>query len=411
MSLSTSSTRILVERLGGTTSDADAERYHAVLRARRLATTTTDRYLQAVVHFAEWRLTRPAATMTEDVATFLAVHLGQCTCPCLGRRALIENRAALHLWRCAATTGPVSPPPLTPVEAEVIAYDTYLRDTCGAAVQTRLHRTRHVRAFLTQVFGDCAVLHEAVRPAALAAFVADRAPQVKPSTTSVIASDLRSYVRYLALCGVPVEGLGEGLPRVAQWRLSGIPRHLAPDDLTRFLAAFDRRTPRSQRDYAMALCLATWGLRASEVAGLRLADIDWRTGAVVICSSKTCRARVMPLMRTIGDALAAYLRVRPLTPSDHVFVYLGVREGDPIPPSVVRSAVRLGYRRAGLPTSFTGTHRLRHTAATRLIMAGASIKEVADVLGHASLEATAIYAKVDDGRLRQVAMPWPEVSR
>lgn len=409
MSLSAGSTRILVERLGRAASGADAERYHAVLRARRLATATTVRYLQAVVHFAEWRLTRLAATMTEDVATFLAVHLGQCTCLCLGRRALIENRAALRLWGRATTTGPASPP--TPVEAEVIVYDAYLRDTCGAAVQTRLHRTRHVRAFLTQVFGDRPVQHEGVRPAALAAFVADRASQVKPSTTGVIASDLRSYVRYLALCGVPVEGLAEALPRVAQWRLSGIPRHLAPADLTRFLAAFDQCTPRSRRDYAMALCLVTWGLRASEVAGLRLNDIDWRAATVVIRSSKTCRARVMPLMRTIGDALAAYLRIRPLTPSDHVFVYLGVREGDPIPPSVVRSAVRLGYRRAELPTSFTGTHRLRHTAATRLIMAGASIKEIADVLGHTSLEATAIYAKVDDGRLRQVAMPWPEVSR
>jgi site-specific recombinase XerD len=88
-----------------------------------------------------------------------------------------------------------------------------------------------------------------------------------------------------------------------------------------------------------------------------------------------------------------------------------VREGEPILPSLVRSAVRQGYRRAGLPAHFTGTHRLRHTAATRLINAGASIKEVADVLGHTSLDATAIYAKVDLRRLRQVALPWPEVLR
>jgi site-specific recombinase XerD len=94
-----------------------------------------------------------------------------------------------------------------------------------------------------------------------------------------------------------------------------------------------------------------------------------------------------------------------------VFVRIGVLEGEALTPSVVRSAMRLGYQRAGLPASVTGTHRLRHTAATRLVNAGASLKEVADVLGHASLDTTAVYTKVDLARLRQVAMPWPEGTR
>lgn len=393
-------------RLSRVTSSPEAAHYEATLRARRLASTTIERYLQVSAHFAEWRTS--TTTVAEAVATFLSTHLPACTCACRGRRTLFENRAALRLWLRATTGASASPPPSTPIDAEVETYDRYLRDVCGVAVQTRVRRRRHVRAFLTEVFGAQPIRYDVLRPSVLTSFVTRRAQHVRPVTAGAIASDLRSYLRYLALQGVAVAGLPEALPRVAQWRLASVPKHLTPTDLARFLAAFDRATPRSRRDYAMALCLVTWGLRACEVAGLRLTDIDWRSAAVTIRSSKVHRARVVPLTADLGDALAGYLRVRPPTDRDHVFVRIGVLEGEALTPSVVRSAMRLGYARAGLPASVTGTHRLRHTAATRLVNAGASLKEVADVLGHASLDTTAVYAKVDLARLRHVAMPWPE---
>lgn len=391
-------------------SGADAAHYEATLHARRLASTTVARYLQVVAHFTEWRTTF-TATAAEAVATFLSTHLPACTCACRGRRTLFENRAALRLWLRANTTASASPPPRTPVDREVDAYDRYLRDVCGAAVQTRVRRRRHVRAFLADVFGAQPIRYDALHPPVLTSFVTTRAQHVRPVTAGAIASDLRSYLRYLALQGEAVAGLADALPRVAQWRLASVPKHLTPTDLAQLLAAFDRATPRSCRDYAMALCLVTWGLRACEVAGLRLADIDWRSATVTIRPTKTHRARVLPLTADLGEVLAGYLRVRPATASDHVFVRIGVLEGEALTPSVVRSAMRGGYQRAGLPASVTGTHRLRHTTATRLVNAGVSLKEVADVLGHASLDTTALYAKVDLARLRQVAMPWPEGSR
>jgi site-specific recombinase XerD len=396
--------------LSRVTSGAEAEHYEATLHARRLASTTVARYLQVVAHFAEWRMPS-TSTAAEVVATFLSTHLPACTCACPGRRTLFENRAALRLWLRANTAASASPPPRTPVDAEVDAYDRYLRDVCGAAVQTRVRRQRHVRAFLTDVFGEQPIRYDALRPSVLTSFVTTRAQLVRPVTAGAVGSDLRSYLRYLALQGVAVAGLTEALPRVAQWRLASVPKHLTPTDLAQFLAAFDRATPRSCRDYAMALCLVTWGLRACEVAGLRLGDIEWRSATVTIRATKVHRARVVPLTSDLGEALAGYLRVRPATDSDHVFVRIGVLEGEALTPSVVRSAIRLGYARAGLPASVTGTHRLRHTAATRLVNAGASLKEVADLLGHASLDTTAVYAKVDLARLRHVAMPWPEASR
>jgi hypothetical protein len=106
--------------------------------------------------------------------------------------------------------------------------------------------------------------------------------------------------------------------------------------------------------------------------------------------------------------LAAYLkRGRPRGLTNHLFLRIGVLDGEPLDSSCVRSAVRLAYARAGLPKHYTGTHRLRHTAATRLVVSGATAKEVADILGHADLGSTAIYAKVDLPRLQAVALPWP----
>ena len=154
------------------------------------------------------------------------------------------------------------------------------------------------------------------------------------------------------------------------------------------------------------------GLRAQEVASLRLEDIDWRLGAVHVPPTKTRRGRDLPLSASVGASVAAYLRAgRPSSASRRLFLRIGLAEGEPVDASTVRVGVRAAYRLAGLPIHYTGTHRLRHTAATRLVRAGASVKEVADILGHLSLDSTAVYAKVDLPRLRAVALPWPRRSR
>ena len=75
---------------------------------------------------------------------------------------------------------------------------------------------------------------------------------------------------------------------------------------------------------------------------------------------------------------------------------------------LVRGAMRRAYGRAGLPIEWTGTHLLRHTAASRMHQRGAPLKSVADVLGHRSIDTTAIYTKVDLNALKTVALPWPE---
>lgn len=378
------------------------------LVARRLAPTTVERYVRATAHFTAWWTRHHRADVSclgrRDVEAFLVDHLEECQCPPPVPRVVQDCRAALHhLLRLV----PESPRrPTTPVEEEIGRYDAYLRDVCGAADQTRLHRTRHVREFLSSLFGRHSLSYTDIRPLYLTRFVTTRAQHCRPGSAGVITDGLRSYVRYLELQGLCGPGLREAIPSVARWRLAALPPRLESGEVDRFLNSFDRQSPRGRRDYAMAVCMTVLGLRASEVAALHLGDLDWRSGTLTVRESKTRRGRTLPLTSRLGRSLVAYLRVRPRGNTDRVFVRIGTLGGDPIESSVVRSAARLGYKRAGLPGRYTGTHILRHTAATRMLSAGASIKEVADVLGHACLDSTVVYAKLDIPRLRAVALPW-----
>jgi integrase len=156
--------------------------------------------------------------------------------------------------------------------------------------------------------------------------------------------------------------------------------------------------------------MAQLGLRASDVAGLTLDDIDWRAGTLRLLVAKERRASVLPLPRSVGRAIVVYLRRgRPRTQDRHVFVRHALPLGQPIGADVVRTAIRRAFGRAQVSAPSQGTHTLRHTAATRMVRAGASLKQVADVLRHRSLNTVMIYTKVDLPRLAEVALPWPEV--
>ena len=179
------------------------------------------------------------------------------------------------------------------------------------------------------------------------------------------------------------------------------------------LASFDAPTPCRQRDQTIVQCLSTLGLRPGEVAGLCLDDIDWRNGTIQIRARKNRRGAVLPLPRVVGQALVAYLSgERPPTNERRVFVqHLGVRRGEPLSSPAVSALVVRALRRAAVDTPLTGPYVFRHTVASRMVREGASLKEVADVLGHRSLDTTTTYAKLDLPRLREVALPWPEVLR
>jgi integrase/recombinase XerD len=224
----------------------------------------------------------------------------------------------------------------------------------------------------------------------------------------LLATSLRSFLRFLYLRGETAIDLSLSVPSVRRWRQSGIHTFLSPEEVERVLSATDRSTPRGCRDYAILLLLARLGLRAGEVVLLELSDILWRTGEIVVHGKGRLRDQ-LPLLSDIGEALAHYLfQDRGTSPSRRVFLRMLAPRIGLAGPGAIGHIVRQALARAGLRSpSHSAAHLFRHSLATRMIRHGASIAEISEVLRHRSQSSTEIYAKVDFETLREVARPWP----
>jgi integrase/recombinase XerD len=204
--------------------------------------------------------------------------------------------------------------------------------------------------------------------------------------------------------------LEDAVPMVPR-RRTGLVRHLDSRRFEQLIASLDSSSPRGLRDRAIIVCMARLGLRASEVVALRLEDLDWRNATVVVRARKTGHGALLPLPGGVGAALADYLQHgRPDTRARQVFVLHRLRVGEPISSSIVGRAVDNALRRAGMTAPMRGGNLLRHSLATDLLDHGASLREIADLFGHCSLATTRIYAAVDVAALREVALPWPQVT-
>lgn len=202
--------------------------------------------------------------------------------------------------------------------------------------------------------------------------------------------------------------LARFVPQTPGWRLAHIPPRLAWDDVRRAIKRIDATSAIGKRDRAMMLLIAGTGLRNKELRRLELSDIHWQEGKVLVRRTKTHRDRVVPLTHEAGAALAAYvLHARPKSSSRRVFL----AAVPPIRPiersSTISMIVARRLRLAGIKVSRGGAHLLRHSLATRLVSQARPINEVADLLGHQSIDTTAIYVKVALPQLATVALPFP----
>jgi integrase/recombinase XerD len=296
-------------------------------------------------------------------------------------------------------------------DAVLAAFDEHLRRTRGICPEVRHNYARYVRAFLDAVFGDARVDLARVSVRDVVEFVSASTVRYRPVTVQLVATSLRSFFRFLRAASLRDDRLEEAVPMVAHRRLASLPRHLDTTQFARLIASLDSSSLCGLRDRAMLLCVARLGLRASEVARLRLDDIDWRNATIHVHTRKTGRGSVLPLPHGVGQAIAAYLRRgRPATQQRQVFVLHRMRVGAPISRQVVGDAVSRALRHAGICAPMRGANLLRHSLATDLLGHGASLKEIADLFGHRSLATTGIYAKTDVAALREVALPWPEVT-
>lgn len=296
------------------------------------------------------------------------------------------------------------------VENVLAGFDEHLRRTRGVCPGTRRNYARFVRAFLQAVFADGPVEVVDICVRDVVDFVGAATRRYQAGTVELAASALRSFFRFLRAAGLRSDRMEDAVPMVPH-RRAGLPRHLDPARFEQLIASLNSSSPRGLRDRAIILCMARLGLRASEVTRLRLEDIDWREAVVRVRTRKTGHGALLPLPAVVGAALADYLQHgRPDTGARQVFVLHRLRAGAPITDSIVGRAVDNALGQAGIEAPVRGANLMRHSLATGLLGHGASLSEIADVLGHRSLVTTQIYASVDVAALREVALPWPQVT-
>jgi integrase/recombinase XerC len=369
----------------------------------------------AVTHLSLWM--KGAKKNLNDVdegliAEFVDKHLPDCRCATNARHPSSVRAALNHLLVVLRAAKTIAPAPLdmTEVGEELRRYDQYMEQVRGLAPNTRDGALRLVEALLRLHFGDEAIRFEVITPERVRRFFSAQAKNYKaPTSLSTVVSALRGYFRWRATLGDRTHALVGALAYPANWQLASLPKSLEPAEVEQLEAALGQSGPSMLRADAMVRCMLDLGLRSGEVARLSMDDIDWGAGTITLRRTKGRREDVMPLPEVTGQAIAAYLRnERPKTRHRMVFARHMTPRERPIGPDLVRKTIRQAYARAGLP--YTRSHLLRHTMAGRLLAGGASLKEVADVLRHRSLNTTLVYAKLDSGRLVEVALPWPGIT-
>jgi site-specific recombinase XerD len=310
----------------------------------------------------------------------------------------------LHAAKPTARSFPAFP---AHIADELRRYDAYLRDVRGLATATRRQRIRIVGLLLQQRFKGRTLDIAKLRPDDIRRFLSvQSAARGLAAYTSDLAAALRSYLRYRALRGDQVHQLAGVVLNPVHWKLASLPRALNPEEVGRLLDTVASARLWPKRAYAIVRLALDMGLRSGEIARLMIRDIDWHAGTVTLRSTKSLRQDVMPLPMEAGQALADYLQhERPMTGHPAIFVRRVAGRDQPITAKAVQKLIERSCRRSGLLHS--SAHALRHTLACRLVENGSSLKEVADLLRHRSLNTTLIYAKLNTPKLLAVALPWP----
>lgn len=298
------------------------------------------------------------------------------------------------------------------IESEIERFRDYLVNVEKLRDSTILSRCNTVRIFLYSSFVDEEFAPNKVNIHLVQDYLINTLSHISPASKKSMIGRVRSYIKFLGFYDDIVADDILKLPMASPiWKYSSNPRYLTDSELEKLFSAYNRNKPYGVRDYAILRCLSDLGLRCSEVAELSLDDFDWIHGNIIIRQTKTHFERRLPLPITTGQAIEDYLiKWRPSTRERILFVRYKNQLGESMGVSQVRSTVRRAAIRAGL-NNFTGPHSLRHTVAKKMINNGTSLKAIADVLGHESIETTHIYTKLNFNQLKDVATTWPEVRK
>ena len=374
---------------------------------------TAVRYLRAAAHLGYFVHRARADLESVDASTLgaFARHFPRCRCPrsnggatgyhaYFGARLFQRYLSQLHVCRDGEVTVEGFDEP-----ALVTAFCDWLQAHRGASKPTVRLYARDATQLVKELGEDVSTW--TVR--AVREFVTCRTTRSGVVTTQKRITSLRSFLRFLNASGESCIDLADAVPAIASWRLARLPRCLTEGEVARLIATCEGTAPGHVRDRAILLLLVRLGLRAGDVAQLRLGDIDWRGGTLLVAGKGRYQVR-LPLPQDVGDALLAYLDLRPKTQcSDRVFLRSIAPAGPFKSGDGVSSVVKHALIRAGIESPAKGAHLLRHTAATQMLRHGVPLEQIGLVLRHRSPDMTAYYAKLDTSLLRGVAQPWPEV--
>jgi len=327
--------------------------------------------------------------------------------------ATLVRSGAHALWCALGTLGHQVPPwrderPTAPMPLLVRSFVEYRLRDHGVAPSTSPRDAQVAAAFLVWI-RERKRRVAGIRVIDVDEFVTDCGRKWAPKTVAGVCSTLKAFLRYLHATGrVAVDLAGSVMGPRIRWG-DRPPRALAWPQVRRILKGIDPRARLGRRDFAMFLMMATYGMGAGEIIGLRLEDVDWNARTIRVRRPKTGTVTMLPLLGPIARALALYLRDgRPAHTQDRaVFV------SDIMPHAALGSSGPVRHRliacaaAAGVQADFLGSHVFRHTHATRQIESGVAPKIVGDILGHRRPESTSAYVRGAILKLRTVALPVP----
>lgn len=388
------------------------------LQATGFASSVIRRHVRAAAAFGGWLARRhlTVSDVDEPVITQFVARLGRWRSASRPRGRVSEMATGVRALVAFLHTHGVAPrDSCRPADHEadrwLQSFDTYLTHVRGVATGTRRIYLRYARDFLTACFGTGPVTWTTLTPDLIVQFVQTKAAALSPSTCRAPVTATRVLLKFLVTTGAMPARVVGAVPTIRQWKHATLPDILSRDDLDRVLAAVDPTRGTGARDRAVLLLLARLGLRASDIAALRLDHLHWRDGQILVPPGKSGRERLVPLSHEVGNALVAALRSRPAAVTPRAVFVRARPPYRPLSAAAVTGIAQRRLRRVGVTGRRLGAHVFRHTIATHLVQRGVSMKAVADVLGHARLETTAIYAKLDLDTLAAVALPWPGGAR
>lgn len=377
-------------------------------------------YVRMAAHwsrYAVWCGLMDISCMTHTAAQdFIDNHLPNCTCERMNNGKYANAQAAIaRMLEFLVDENLIATPPHKLVAEDscsiiLAKYDRYLDSLFGLCQKTRNIHMRMGRQFNQWLIEKHGILKlDALTGADILEYQEECYKRgFSHDWRKTLTSCLRAFLRFLLWERILALDLTDAVYTIREWKYASLPRYMPFESVMRILAAPDRSTPEGKRDMTMLMLLAYLGLRACEVINLCISDVDFQNNAILIRKTKTQKERILPLPGEIAEVMSDYIcNGRKPSPAPKLFLK-NVAPYTPLSASSAAGAVVKKYiQQTGIQTPTFGTHQFRHSLATHLLNNGSTLKDIADLLGHNSLESTCVYAKVQYERLKEVPLAFP----